>query len=114
MYLDHVGNRLAGGENDVHAIVTLRTAIADIGSVILCGLAAGLVNAVYRLLYHLIEMGAAGVGVTVDAFDHDLGLQDIGILPAAAHFESIELRPQHTIVMASLIHKKYPPDLELS
>ena len=103
----HVGNGFAGSQNNVHAVVTLRAAVADIRGIVLGRLAAGLIDAVHRLLHHLVEVGAAGMRVTIHAFDHDLGLQDIRIVPAAAHFQRIKLRPQHPIIMAFLNHRDF-------
>ena len=107
MNLHHVGDGFPGGQHDVHAVMALSTAVADVGCVILGRLAAGLINAVNRLLHHLVQVGAAGVGVAVHTFNHDLGLEDIRIVPAAAHFQSIELRPQHPVIMAFLHHRNF-------
>ena len=84
--------------------MTLRAAVADVGSVVLGRLAAALIYAVDRLLYHLVQMIAARVGIAVYALDHNLRLEDVGILPAGAHFEGVELRPEHAVVMAFLNH----------
>ena len=85
--------------------MALGAAVADVGGVVLGRLAAALIHAVDRLLHHLVEVRAAGVGVAVDALHHDLGSEDVGILPAAAHFQGVELGPQHPVVMALLDHK---------
>ena len=102
--LYHVGDGFAGRQNDVHAVVTLRAAVADVGSVVLGRLAAALVYAVNRLLYHLVQVVAARVRIAVYALDHNLRLEDVGILPSGAHFEGVELRPEHAVVMAFLNH----------
>ena len=111
MNLHHVGDGFPGGQNNVHAVMALSTAVTNVRGIILGRLAAGLIDAVNRLFHHLVEMCAAGVRVAIHAFNHDLRLQDIRILPAAAHFQSIELRPQHPVIMAFLNHRRVPPNL---
>ena len=87
--------------------MALGAAVADVRGVVLGRLAALFIHAVHGLLHHLVEVGAAGMRVTVNAFHHNLGLQDVRIVPAAAHFQGVKLGPQHPIIMASLNHKSF-------
>ena len=88
--------------------MALGAAVADVGGIVLGRLAALFIHAVHGLLHHLVQMIAAGMGVAVDALHHDLGLEDVGVVPAGAHFQGVELGPQHPVVMAFLNHKHSP------
>ena len=102
--LHHVGQCLTGSQHHVHAVMALGAAVADVRGIVLGRLAALFVHAVHRLLHQLVQVPAAGVRVAVHALHHDLGLFDVRVVPARAHFQGVELRPQHPIVMTFLHH----------
>ena len=108
MDLHHVGNGLAGSEHIVHAVIALRAAVADIRGVVLGRLAAHFINTVNGLLDHLVEVIAAGMRVAVNALNHDLWLDNIRVIPAGAHVQSVKLCPEFSVRCAFLIHKNTP------
>ena len=87
--------------------MALSAAVTDVSGIVFGRLAAALIHTVDRLLHHLIQMIAAGVGVAVNALHHDLRFEDVGVVPAGAHFQGIELSPKHPVVMALLNHKAF-------
>ena len=59
MDLHHVSNRLARGEHIVHAVMSLRAAIADVRDMVMGGIPSALQNAYGRLFGKRLEMYAA-------------------------------------------------------
>ena len=100
----HVGQRFTGSQHHVHAVMALGAAVADVRGIVLGRLAALFVHAVHRLLHQLVQVPAAGVRVAVHALHHDLRLFNVRVVPARAHFQGVELCPQHPIVMTFLHH----------
>ena len=109
VYFHHVGNGLPGGQDHVHAVVPLGAAVADIGGVVFGRLSAPLVHAVDRLLGHLVEVIASGMGVAIHALHHNLRTGNVLVVPAGAHFQGVKLSPEQTFFFASLLHNTLPP-----
>lgn len=103
--LYHIGDRFTGGEYEIHAVVSLCAAVTDIGGVIVSRKPAPFKDADLGLFCKLVKMDAARMGIAVYIFDHDLGFCDVGVIPAAAHFEGIELGPPQTLFCTFLFHE---------
>ena len=105
VYLDHIRDGFTGCKHDIHAVVSLRAAVADIGGMVVGRETALFKNADLGLSGKLMEMDTARVRVAVYVFDHDLGLMDVGIIPAAAHLKGVELRPPQPFLCTFLFHE---------
>ena len=102
MDLYHIADGLSGGQNVVHAVVALGAAIANIGGVVLGGVAALFEHAVLGLLHNAAQVGAARVAVAKHVLQQNLGLLDVLLVPAGAHLQGVELGPQLALGGASL------------
>ena len=105
MHLHHVRNGLPGCEDDVHAVVPLGTAIADISGVVVSGKSPFFKDADPGLLCELMEMNAARMRIAVNVLDQNLGLFNVGVVPAASHLKRIELSPPQTLFCTFLLHE---------
>ena len=93
VHLHHIGDCFAGRENDIHSRSSLRAAVADVRAVILCRETAFFENAVLGLFGESVKMYASRVRIAIRVFYHNLRLLNVMLVPAAAHFESVKLRP---------------------
>ena len=100
--LYHIADGLSGGQNVVHAVVALGAAVANIGGVVLGGVAALFEHAVLGLLHNAAQVGAARVAVAKHVLQQNLGLLDVLLVPAGAHLQGVELGPQLALGGASL------------
>ncbi|MPM52127.1 hypothetical protein SDC9_98883 [bioreactor metagenome] len=66
--------------------MALRTAVTNVGGVILGGKTTFLQDPVLGLFRKLMQMDTSWMRVTVNVLNHDLRLDDICIIPAASHF----------------------------
>ena len=104
---DHVGDDFTAGQAVVDAVRALAFAVADIGAVIPCAMAAGFGNAFANFLHQRAQVATAGMAVTCGALDDDLRLGKILRLPTGADPQRIKLGSQGTHLLTDqTIHEK--------
>ena len=101
--LKHVGNHVPAGQGVVHAVVSLRHAVADVGGEVSRRPAARTGHGGHNLLRQAQQMRAAGMAVAKGAFHHDLRFTKILHGPAHAHAQRILLRGQGAYVLTDQV-----------
>ena len=104
MDLDHVGDHLPACQGKIDAVRALALSVADIRAGVAGAEASGVEDALAHLFHQHGKMGAAGVGIARSAFDDDLGLGQILLLPSAAYAERIHFRCKGSHFLTDQFH----------
>ena len=101
MHLDHIADHFSRCQNQVHSVMSLCAAVADIRHVKMSRLSSLFINSVCHLLTDLVQMDTARMAVPKHILDQYLRLFDVLLIPSAPQLQGIKLRPQKALLTAA-------------